>query len=70
MEWSWTAEKMWRYVKALTHPYPGAFLDYEGRRLYIWEATPVSNASDHSFVITAGDGNLLRIDDCSFELNN
>jgi methionyl-tRNA formyltransferase len=26
-----------RMVRAVTHPYPGAFCEWEGRRLRIWE---------------------------------
>jgi len=31
-------------VRAVTHPYPGAFIDLEGRRLRIWRAGPVVGA--------------------------
>lgn len=33
-----TAEQAERLVRAVTHPYPGAFVDIDGRRLVIWRA--------------------------------
>lgn len=38
IEWAKTAMEVYNWVRALTHPYPGAFTHYRGRKLYIWEA--------------------------------
>lgn len=48
------AEKM---VRALTHPYPGAFLDYENYILKIWKAKIV-DSSFNKKVVTFTDGKL------------
>ncbi len=34
----WSAEKICRYVRALTKPFPGAFLNVAGEKLLIWKA--------------------------------
>jgi methionyl-tRNA formyltransferase len=33
-----------RLVRAVTRPYPGAFIDVQGRRLRVWEAHEVGEA--------------------------
>jgi len=38
MDWRRTARQLYNWVRALTHPYPGAFSTLGGRRLFIWEA--------------------------------
>ena len=40
INWNWTTLRVYDWVRALTHPYPGAFTDLpDGRRLYIWRAS-------------------------------
>jgi methionyl-tRNA formyltransferase len=40
LEFDWDAEKLGRYVRALTHPYPGAFFESGAARMFIWNAVP------------------------------
>ena len=49
-----------RLVRALTHPYPGAFLDREGQRLIIWKSEIVADEdqTDGAFLIPFRDGSL------------
>jgi methionyl-tRNA formyltransferase len=35
-----------RLVRAVTRPYPGAFIDVDGRRLRIWAAVPENSATE------------------------
>jgi methionyl-tRNA formyltransferase len=37
-EFTWLAEQVDRLIRATTRPYPGAFVDIEGRRLRVWAA--------------------------------
>jgi len=37
IDWSWPARRVFNLVRAVTHPYPGAFCSIAGRRLFIWE---------------------------------
>jgi methionyl-tRNA formyltransferase len=44
--WEASALAIYNLIRAVTHPYPGAFTFYRGRKLYIWAATldgPTSN---------------------------
>jgi len=38
IDWSQPAGSIHNLVRAVTHPYPGAFTTREGRPLYVWEA--------------------------------
>jgi len=40
IDWHADAERIFNLIRAVTHPYPGAFTDVEGRRLFIWWAEP------------------------------
>lgn len=38
IDWRWPARRIYNMVRALTHPYPGAFCMWGGRRLWLWRA--------------------------------
>lgn len=38
IDWRWPARRIFNLVRAVTHPYPGAFCFAVGRKLFIWEA--------------------------------
>jgi methionyl-tRNA formyltransferase len=40
IQWSRTAEQIYRFIRAQSAPYPGAFTTCGGRRLTIWKARP------------------------------
>jgi methionyl-tRNA formyltransferase len=42
--WEWPARRICNLVRAVTHPYPGAFCEAGGRKLFIWRAA-ISNES-------------------------
>jgi methionyl-tRNA formyltransferase len=47
IDWSQPARTAFNLVRAVTHPYPGAFSTWHGRKLYIWQshlAPPVEAA--------------------------
>lgn len=70
-EWSWPGSRIHNLVRAVTHPYPGAFTAWKGRRLFVWqsrlvEANPdamppglVLETRDQGFVVQTGRGQLL-----------
>jgi methionyl-tRNA formyltransferase len=41
IDWAARARATFNLVRAVTHPYPGAFTTWQGRTLYVWEAHPV-----------------------------
>jgi methionyl-tRNA formyltransferase len=40
IDWSRGTRRLHDWVRALTHPYPGAFTCHDGRRLFVWRAAP------------------------------
>jgi methionyl-tRNA formyltransferase len=38
IDWNRTAEQIYNQVRALTHPFPGAFTAVDGKKLFIWRA--------------------------------
>jgi methionyl-tRNA formyltransferase len=38
IDWNWDAPRIDRFIRAQTHPYPGAFTDVAGKRLRVWSA--------------------------------
>ena len=44
IDWTEDAGKIYNLIRAVTSPYPGAFTDVEGKRLFIWWAKPLPGA--------------------------
>ena len=44
IDWSLPAVDVWRLIRAVTRPYPGAFTFYKGKKLVIWMADLVGKA--------------------------
>lgn len=42
IDWRRSAPEIFNLIRAVTHPYPGAFTEHQGRRLVIWWARPVA----------------------------
>ncbi len=72
IDWRWPARRIFNLVRAVTHPYPGAFCFVGGRKLLIWEAkigaetgtlgTPgrvVRETAGGALEIAAGDGSVI-----------
>ncbi len=66
IDWTMDAQKIYNLVRAVTHPYPGAFTEIEGKRLFIWHAKPVAGiqgkpgevVSSSPLVVATGQGGL------------
>jgi methionyl-tRNA formyltransferase len=39
IDWNWPARRIFNLIRAVTHPYPGAFCVVEGRKLFVWKAS-------------------------------
>jgi len=48
IDWRWPARKIFNLVRAVTHPYPGAFCFAGGRKLMVWEARIGSESGSHA----------------------
>lgn len=38
IDWSWSADKIHRFIRAQTQPYPGAFTEIDGKKITLWDA--------------------------------
>lgn len=45
IDWTRSAAQIYNLVRAVTHPYPGAFTLWRGRKLFVWEAAIVPIAT-------------------------
>lgn len=68
IDWRRPARRLYDLVRAVTHPYPGAFTWYGDRKLFVWWARPLADAGGLApgelrveageVVVGAGDGAL------------
>ena len=68
--WAKPARDVSNLVRAVTHPYPGAFTTWRGAKLFVWKATPIGRlahmvpgrlaaVSGDGMLVGTGDGGLL-----------
>lgn len=71
--WSWPALRIHNLVRAVTHPYPGAFVEWDGRKFFVWSAYPmpgllrphspspgtITEVGEDGIEVATGEGNLL-----------
>jgi UDP-4-amino-4-deoxy-L-arabinose formyltransferase/UDP-glucuronic acid dehydrogenase (UDP-4-keto-hexauronic acid decarboxylating) len=68
--WAWPARRIANMIRAVTHPFPGAFVGDGGRRLYLWEgmveadvataaaSTIVDVTTNRGIAVATGQGTL------------
>ena len=76
IDWSWPARRIYDLVRAVTHPYPGAFTWRGDRRLFVWWGKPVAAIAslspgqigirDGDVVVGAGEG-AIRLERIELE---
>ena len=71
IEWRQSARQLYNLVRAVTHPYPGAFTTLRGRPLFVWWARPLDDGREGipgevlevrkgtGVVVASGSGGLL-----------
>jgi len=59
VDWNWPARRIFNLVRAVTHPYPGAFCMAAGRKLFIWAA---SIGAEHGRIGDSGQILARRVD--------
>ncbi len=71
IDWRWPARRIFNLVRAVTHPYPGAFCFAAGKKLFVWEARiaheggvmglpgEILGQKDGALEIAAGEGSLI-----------
>lgn len=68
MEWDWPVEQVLRTVRALTHPFPGAFFETRLGRLIVWQASghhvePMNQARGSIAEVRPGRGISVAVGD-------
>lgn len=66
IDWYADGARIFNLIRALTHPYPGAFTDVDGRRFHVWWAEPRADGagrpgqvlSETPLRVAAGKGSL------------
>jgi methionyl-tRNA formyltransferase len=66
IDWTQSAEKIYNLVRAVTHPYPGAFTQVAGKKLFVWWAKPLPGTggapgqvmSADPLIVATGSGHL------------
>ena len=67
IDWNKSAVEIYNLVRAVTHPFPGAFTERDGNKLYIWKSLPEEGCGEAGAVVSArplvyGTGKgLLRV---------
>jgi len=59
IDWRVPRRSVWNLIRAVAHPYPGAFTSGTGKRLTIWKA----RESDHESPFDTLPGTIIGIDD-------
>ncbi|RME88698.1 MAG: formyltransferase [Planctomycetota bacterium] len=76
IDWNESAVQIDRLVRAVTHPYPGAFTTWKERKLLIWEAYPMGGEASPpgkilglgpQGILVATGSSLLEILKCQLE---
>jgi methionyl-tRNA formyltransferase len=69
IDWAMSAMAIYNLIRAVTHPYPGAYTFFRGRKLFIWKAVPQDSTAEgppgavvstSPLLIKAGEG-LLHV---------
>lgn len=61
-----TAKQVYDFVRALTHPYPGAFTFLDGEKLYVWKASLLKRTVKHApgrICMPCGEGRVVMASD-------
>ena len=59
INWSWSAERIYNFVRAQTTPYPGAFSSLGDRKVTIWRVTVREMGSPSESLPQAGEIRIL-----------
>ena len=72
IDWRGPATGIYNLMRAVTHPYPGAFTSLAGRKLYIWNGRPLAapaaapDAPGRITLALPGEGLLVATGDGHF----
>ena len=73
IDWNKSAVEIYNLIRGVTHPYPGAFTELNGKKVVIWSAWPIEGSGQPGQVVSqnplhVGTGNgLLELRTVQFE---
>lgn len=74
IDWGKSSTEIYNLIRGVTHPYPGAFTFLDGKKVFIWRATPISGKgregeviSEQPLLVGTGSG-ILEILSLQFEM--
>jgi methionyl-tRNA formyltransferase len=72
IDWNWPARRIFNLVRAVTHPYPGAFGFIDGRKVLVWTSRiatemgtrgaageVIADRADGAIEVAAGEGSVI-----------
>ncbi len=62
VDWGQSAERIDALVRAVSQPYPGAFSDLDGQKVFLWRTEPVEDDN----LVSGARGQLFRLPGCEF----
>ncbi len=68
IDWNWPAARIVNLVRAVAEPFPGAFSDVAGRRLFVWRARAVAGTGAAGTVLSEGPRPVVAVGDGAVEL--
>jgi methionyl-tRNA formyltransferase len=68
IDWNWPAARIVNLVRAVAEPFPGAFSDAGGRRLFVWRARAVGGAGTPGTVLSDGPQPVVAAGEGAVEL--
>jgi methionyl-tRNA formyltransferase len=57
IHWGESTSSIYNLIRAVSDPYPGAFSQYDGERIYIWKAVPFSQ----DLALDASSGEIIQV---------
>lgn len=69
IDWTQSATSVYNLIRAVTHPYPGAFTEIDGKRLYIWQAKPVLEGEGKPGTVLSSDPLRIACNGGSLEIS-
>jgi methionyl-tRNA formyltransferase len=64
IDWRWPARRIFNLVRAVTHPYPGAFCKMDGRKMLVWESRIASETGSRGApgeIVGEGPGGAMEV---------
>ena len=68
IDWNLSAPRLHDWVRALTHPYPGAFAWLGGRKVFVWKTDPTATPTGALPALPRARSGALSVDDDGWPL--